>query len=349
MRRSQFLAWLLLAVFAFSGCETTHVVKPLTEPLKIVTDPVGAFEYGLFGRGTSHWVLPNYPVIFIPGLGYSAAFWEESHTVIGLRNSRWNFGGAIALARGHKGMIRLKKERLRRGDFYTLSFSNSQAGIAELGRELAYAIELVQRINQTKKVILIGHSMGGLVAREYLQGPAFEHDVQALITIGTPHQGSDFDLDQLHPLIRAIPGGVRDLVWKVDLKSDAVRDLRPGSIFLEGGLERDSPDRFRNKDVNGDGDADDSIVGLNDFILRPLPSDVHYVTVIGSGCPYFATRSQCSHSDGVVTTNSQDLNQVPGVNVQAKVITTNRDHLGEVSDFDMFLTALEGLVFEPKV
>jgi len=47
-------------------------------------------------------------------------------------------------------------------------------------------------ISQTRatKVDLVAHSLGGLVARDYIQGPQFQNDVDQLITIGTPHQGS---------------------------------------------------------------------------------------------------------------------------------------------------------------
>ena len=40
------------------------------------------------------------------------------------------------------------------------------------------------------KVILIAHSMGGLVAREYIQSSGYENDVDSLIMLGTPNEGS---------------------------------------------------------------------------------------------------------------------------------------------------------------
>lgn len=40
------------------------------------------------------------------------------------------------------------------------------------------------------KVILIGHSMGGLVSRAYIQSNSYRGDVERLITLGTPHRGS---------------------------------------------------------------------------------------------------------------------------------------------------------------
>ena len=44
--------------------------------------------------------------------------------------------------------------------------------------------------NPDAKVILIGHSMGGLVARWYLECLGGWQDTRALITFGTPHRGS---------------------------------------------------------------------------------------------------------------------------------------------------------------
>lgn len=46
--------------------------------------------------------------------------------------------------------------------------------------------------NQTKvfKVDLVAHSMGGLIARQYIEGDDYQNDVDQLITLGTPHKGS---------------------------------------------------------------------------------------------------------------------------------------------------------------
>ena len=40
------------------------------------------------------------------------------------------------------------------------------------------------------KVDLVAHSMGGLVARQYIQSLSYDHDVDQLIFLGTPHLGS---------------------------------------------------------------------------------------------------------------------------------------------------------------
>ena len=66
-------------------------------------------------------------------------------------------------------------------------------------------------------VALVGHSMGGLVARAYVQRHAPPGRVAALVTAGSPHRGT------LTAFARRGPG---------------VRQMRPGSAFLRG-LGRD--------------------------------------------------------------------------------------------------------------
>ncbi|MBI2612896.1 alpha/beta hydrolase [Candidatus Kaiserbacteria bacterium] len=58
------------------------------------------------------------------------------------------------------------------------------------------AVLLKEKINQVKdicdcdKVDLVAHSMGGLVARQYVQSDTYENDVDQLIFLGTPHLGA---------------------------------------------------------------------------------------------------------------------------------------------------------------
>jgi len=58
------------------------------------------------------------------------------------------------------------------------------------------AVLLKQKIDEVKnicscdKVDLVAHSMGGLVARQYIQSDAYEDDVDQLIFLGTPHLGA---------------------------------------------------------------------------------------------------------------------------------------------------------------
>jgi len=54
---------------------------------------------------------------------------------------------------------------------------------------LANQIGEVAKHDTDGKVLLIGHSMGGLVSRSYIEGQAYKGNVERLITVGTPHVG----------------------------------------------------------------------------------------------------------------------------------------------------------------
>ncbi len=62
--------------------------------------------------------------------------------------------------------------------------------IEALTEELAKKVDELQIKWQTEKVILIGHSMGGMIARNYIQNRGGARHARALITLGSPHHGS---------------------------------------------------------------------------------------------------------------------------------------------------------------
>ncbi|MFA5523980.1 MAG: hypothetical protein WDA24_06460 [Tissierellales bacterium] len=51
-------------------------------------------------------------------------------------------------------------------------------------------IEEAKRVTRMDKVDVIGHSLGGLVARTYIQGALYNGDIRNLIMIGTPNSGA---------------------------------------------------------------------------------------------------------------------------------------------------------------
>lgn len=55
---------------------------------------------------------------------------------------------------------------------------------------LKQKIDEVKEICECKKVDFVAHSMGGLVARHYIQSEKYENDVDQLIFLGTPHLGA---------------------------------------------------------------------------------------------------------------------------------------------------------------
>jgi hypothetical protein len=65
--------------------------------------------------------------------------------------------------------------------------------------------------SQDAKLILVGHSMGGLVARYYLEVLEGWRDTRALLTMGTPYRGSLNAVDSLSNGVRKGPFGLLDL------------------------------------------------------------------------------------------------------------------------------------------
>ena len=91
------------------------------------------------------------------------------------------------------------------GPVYTVNYGPPLGDIESFARQLAAKIDAVRAATGAGRVALIGHSMGGLVARAYLR--QFGSDrVARLVTIGTPHHGSMLAwtfpgrcLAQMHP------------------------------------------------------------------------------------------------------------------------------------------------------
>ena len=125
----------------------------------------------------------EHPLLLVHGVGCNAGVWA--------------------------GMRRyLEREGL--GPVYAISYGPPLASIEVFAEQLASRIAEVRRATGAKSVILVCHSMGGLVARAYLRryGTA---DVTKLITIGTPHRGSR-------------------LAWM--MFGTALTQMRPSSPFL---------------------------------------------------------------------------------------------------------------------
>ncbi len=251
-----------------------------------------------------------YPVIFIHGLASSAETWDAYRDYL-IKNAGWTFGGIAVYHPDTKTTdiscpadpVQLAACTGTAGDFYTLNFSDNQnLPFAVQGGELASIITTVLAENpDATKVLLIAHSMGGLAAREYLQGLArmadsettisYWDDVAKLITVGTPHQGS-FWAEACHNSFDSfdfsVAVGICDLFpLPIDGDSIAVMDLMPHSAALNT---------------------------LNDMILHPLPGNVTYISIIGTGQATLLSLDppDFEAGDGIVSATSQDLQGVSG-------------------------------------
>jgi pimeloyl-ACP methyl ester carboxylesterase len=138
------------------------------------------------------WLMPDpppgaaqWPVLLVHGVGCNAGVWS------GFR--RYLEGRGL-------------------GPVYALSYGPPLASIEQFADQLAERIAEIEKRTGATQVVLVGHSMGGLVARAYLRKAGGAH-VRKLITIGTPHEGSRH-------------------AWL--MRGTALAEMRPGSPFLTG-------------------------------------------------------------------------------------------------------------------
>lgn len=76
------------------------------------------------------------------------------------------------------------------GPVYSLNLPEPLGSIITMAEALRHKIEEIKQETGQSRVILIGHSMGGLVASYYSEYLANEGEIAKLITLGSPFQGT---------------------------------------------------------------------------------------------------------------------------------------------------------------
>jgi pimeloyl-ACP methyl ester carboxylesterase len=159
----------------------------------------------------------------------------------------WCYGGE---RRGEPGVSYGTRLRDDLGLTPVLLRYNTGLHISENGRaldELMAALVDAWPV-EVQDVVLIGHSMGGLVARSALHqaggGTAEAHDWTALvrdtITLGTPHLGAPLERG-----VHRLTGGLarlpetRPLARLLNLRSVGIKDLRRGTLVEADWTDRD--------------------------------------------------------------------------------------------------------------
>ncbi len=150
---------------------------------------------------------------------------------------------------------------------------------AVLAERISQKIERVCDRYDLDRFHVIGHSQGGLVARQYIQQHGGHRRVKSLLTLGTPHHGTP----------TAVLGS-----WMMlgGLLSAAPFDLMPGSRFLER-LSRDAfPSDIPLTSVYS---KHDLICPYPFSILRPDPGDANMENVLIKGVGH----TELTHDAGV--------------------------------------------------
>ncbi len=160
---------------------SSHTLIPLRPGRVEIT-----VQYSLNGRSASKSATVDFfpPLLFLHGIASNADTWSAMKAE--LEATGLIFGGRLCATCGPA----------RQGDFYTSDFPRPQDSYIRQGSHVADWISQVaaqvprEASGAGRRVALVAHSMGGLAARAYMQGPSYRGDVAALVTVGTPHAGS---------------------------------------------------------------------------------------------------------------------------------------------------------------
>lgn len=82
---------------------------------------------------------------------------------------------------------------LRRAGFTritSLNYNPLRHGVPEIAQQLKEHVDLVRTVTGAERVHVIGHSLGGLVLRWYVQELGGDATVATAVTVATPHHGT---------------------------------------------------------------------------------------------------------------------------------------------------------------
>ena len=221
---------------------------------------------------------------------------------------------------------------------------SNQSAITKQAFALSAAIDSVLRITGASKVILLGHSMGGLAIREYLQrkengvpkwwvepsDTVNGHRVAKVVTTGTPHLGTN---------TTSIP------LLTIDNNSEAMRDMRftysngQTAAYLFTNNETSVPTSYYNNDINCNNISGDQITGTssgNTFnSLLPLPSNITYTWITSN---YLGLGTDLAVPTGRQWLNSGNVPTPAGL---ADTLFNTRSHLQQTSDTRSIIRGLD--------
>jgi pimeloyl-ACP methyl ester carboxylesterase len=115
----------------------------------------------------------------------------------------------------NRSVFTVMRRALRRRGFAsvcTWNYSPLQRDVEGAAAALGRHIERVCRETGHERVHVVGHSLGGLIARYLVQRLGGDRRVESLVTLGTPHGGSR---------------------WAHVAPTPLIRQLRPGSALLQ--------------------------------------------------------------------------------------------------------------------
>ncbi|MFD4191804.1 esterase/lipase family protein [Amycolatopsis thermoflava] len=178
--------------------------------------------------------VPGRPLVVLPGLADNTAIFTD---------------------------LKLALDRCGAGPVVSFSYSLLLRDVRSAAARLAEQIEQLCEVTGAAKLDLVGHSLGGLIARYYVQRLGGHERVDTVVTVGTPHGGTVAAW-----LFSPIP---------------LARQLRPGSDLLAE-LDQPAPD-CATKFVAFSSDGDELVLPSRHGRIEHPDLDVRNVVLPGVG------------------------------------------------------------------
>ncbi len=156
------------------------------------------------------------PVVFVHGLWSNGNFWEALDSELQLNG----YPSALTYRASYEGS---------NADHFTENIKYIPAAIRTVilkARGEKYSCGAAD---------IIGHSMGGILSRLYLQSDEYSYNIHKLITVNTPHSGSQATNLLLNPVLGPALSSITTFIGN-DCYKGAVEDLRVGYFPVNVGL-----------------------------------------------------------------------------------------------------------------
>lgn len=202
----------------------------------------------------------DYPIIFVHGIAGGFSDWDKTVTNIsGGTHFSMRFNNDGELFNNYKGIPPTTTNWIWNVSYYhdtpvKEAFKGNLSTYAERLREI---ITVVKNISGSDKVVIISHSMGGLVARAYMSlDESCWNSVHKIVTVAAPNEGvktsvsivgqlkdlrkgSDFIVQLNADWLCKIERGYKDwgVIGAVDIDADETPSLaKAGSMTDSGGI-----------------------------------------------------------------------------------------------------------------
>jgi pimeloyl-ACP methyl ester carboxylesterase len=237
---------------------------------------------------------PN-PVVIVPGIGAS---WNPSIILDPTPSpdlSEWRFSPTV---KQYDQLIQAFEDAglVQGEDFFVAFYDWRQSNIDSATNYLVPIIDQALAYSDTGQVDIVAHSMGGLVARSYIQSDAYRGDVDEFIMLGTPNHGSsdvytlweggdvpkNWDKGQQSMIglllwwLNTVSALTTDEYDTIHLYVPSVQELLPTYDYL---VDKDTGDPILNGDMH-ERNLFLSVLNLDGNVselLSRLPGDIHII------------------------------------------------------------------------